>query len=128
MTASTFQAVDPTTGSAFGDPITEMSASDVSGLISKAVATKSSFAATSPKERAAILRAIGREIEARREKLIEVGIEIKELSKQEYKSLKDKITEKRSRGLAPAKTAGVQFEPTVNGVVFAIQNQLGDLR
>ena len=74
MTASTFQAVDPTTGSAFGDPITEMSASDVSGLISKAVATKSSFAATSPKERAVILRAIGREIEARREKLIEVGM------------------------------------------------------
>jgi hypothetical protein len=35
-----------------------------------------------------------------RKKLIEVGIEIKELSKHEYKSLKDKITEKRSRGLS----------------------------
>ena len=74
MTASTFQAVDPTTGSGFGDLITEMSASDVSGLISKAVATKSAFAATTPKERAAALRAIGSEIEARREKLIEVAM------------------------------------------------------
>ena len=74
MTASTFQAVDPTTGSAFGDPITEMSASDVSGLISKAVATKSAFAATSPKDRAAALRAIGIEIEARREKLVEAAM------------------------------------------------------
>ena len=74
MTASTFQGIDPTTGTAFGDAITEMSASDVSGLISKAVATKSAFAATTPKDRAAILRAIGAEIEARREKLIEIGM------------------------------------------------------
>ena len=44
--ASTFQAIDPTTGSAFGDQIAEMSASDVSGLISKAVATKTVFVAT----------------------------------------------------------------------------------
>jgi hypothetical protein len=48
MTSSTFQAVSPTTGLGFGDQITEMSASDVSGLISKAVATKSAFAATTP--------------------------------------------------------------------------------
>ncbi len=55
MSATTFQAIDPTTGLAFGDQIAEMSASDVSGLISKAVATKSAFAATTPKERAAAL-------------------------------------------------------------------------
>ena len=67
MTASTFQAVDPTTGSAFGDQISEMSASDVAGLISKAVATKSAFANTTPKERAAALRAIAESIEASRE-------------------------------------------------------------
>ena len=72
MTASTLQAIDPTTGLAFGDQIAEMSASDVSGLISKAVATKNSFAATTPKERAAALRAIGEAIEASREKLIEI--------------------------------------------------------
>ena len=72
MTATTFQAIDPTTGIAFGDQITEMSASDVAGLISKAVATKNSFAATTPKERAAALRAIGEAIESSREKLIEI--------------------------------------------------------
>ena len=55
MSASTFQAIDPTTGATFGDQIAEMSASDVSGLISKAVATKSAFAATTPKERAAAI-------------------------------------------------------------------------
>ena len=72
--AATFQAISPNTGLGFGDQITEMSASDVSGLISKAVATKSAFAATTPIERAAALRAIGAEIESRREKLIEVGM------------------------------------------------------
>lgn len=72
MSASTFQAVDPTTGTAFGDQISEMSASDVAGLISKAVATKSAFAKTSPKERAAALRAIAESIEASREKLVEI--------------------------------------------------------
>ena len=72
MTTTTFQAIDPTTGATFGDQIAEMSASDVSGLISKAVATKSAFAATTPKERAAALRAIGEAIEASREKLIEI--------------------------------------------------------
>ena len=75
MTAATFQAINPTTGSAFGDKISEMSASDVSGLISKAVATKTAFAATTPKERAAALRAIGDAIEASREKLIEITMQ-----------------------------------------------------
>ena len=77
MTASTtsaFQAIDPTTGTGFGDQITEMSALDVSGLISKALAAKNAFANTTPKERAAALRAIGAEIEASREKLIEVAM------------------------------------------------------
>ena len=72
MTAPTFQGIDPTTGEEFGDQFSEMSASDVSGLVSKAVAAKSAFANTTPKVRAAALRAIGAAIEESREKLIEV--------------------------------------------------------
>ncbi len=72
MTTTTFQGIDPTTGEAFGDQFSEMSASDVSGLVSKAVAAKSAFANTTPKVRAAALRAIGAAIEESREKLIEV--------------------------------------------------------
>jgi 2,5-dioxopentanoate dehydrogenase len=72
MTSSTFQAVDPTTGTAFGEQIAEASASDVAGLISRAVATTSSMANTTPVQRAAMLRAIAESIENSREKLIEI--------------------------------------------------------
>ena len=69
---TTFQAVDPTTGAGFGDAIAEMSKAEVDSLITKAAATAKDFAATSPAKRAAILRAIAAQVEASREKLIEV--------------------------------------------------------
>lgn len=72
MTSATFQAIDPTTGSTFGDAIKEMTKSEVESLIIKAANQKSALAKTSPKERAALLRAIAAAVEGKREKLIEV--------------------------------------------------------
>ena len=72
MTNATFQAIDPTTGSNFGSPITEMGKSEVEALINSAAAQKQSLAKTSPVERAALLRNIAASVEARREQLIEV--------------------------------------------------------
>ena len=69
---TTFQAVDPTTGEKFGATFNESSAQDVVDAIAKAAKTKVELAKATPAKRAAILRAIGVAVEARREKLIEV--------------------------------------------------------
>jgi len=71
----TFQAVDPSTGSAFGDQIAEMGKSEVDAVINRAAARAADFSATSPTKRAAILRAIATKVEASREKLIEVTMQ-----------------------------------------------------
>jgi NADP-dependent aldehyde dehydrogenase len=72
MTQATYQAIDPTTGTPFGDAINEMGKSEVESLITKAANQKAKLAATSPLERAAILRAIAAAVESKREQLIEV--------------------------------------------------------
>ena len=72
MTQATFQAIDPTTGTTFGDSIHEMSKSEVEALIKKAAAQKNKLAATSPTERATLLRNIAAAVESKREQLIEV--------------------------------------------------------
>ena len=72
MTNATFQAIDPTTGSNFGSPITEMGKNEIEALINSAAAQKQSLAKTTPVERAALLRNIAASVEARREQLIEV--------------------------------------------------------
>ena len=46
MTAATFQAIDPSTGAPFGDPIKEMDKSEVNALIEKAAAQKDALAKT----------------------------------------------------------------------------------
>ena len=69
MSATTFLAIDPTTGSTFGDPIAEMSKETVQGLISKAAKQKSALAQSSPAKRAELLRAIAAAVESKREKL-----------------------------------------------------------
>ncbi len=73
--STTFQAVDPITGSGFGDPIAEMNQSEVGSRITRAAATAADFSTTSPTKRAAILRAIAAKVEASREKLIEVTMQ-----------------------------------------------------
>ena len=72
MTAATFQAIDPSTGAPFGDPIKEMDKSEVNALIEKAAAQKDALAKTSPSQRAALLRSIAAAVESKREQLIEV--------------------------------------------------------
>lgn len=72
MSKATFQAIDPTTGATFGDAIHEMDQSEVNELIKKAAAQKTKLAATSPAERATLLRNIAAAVESNREKLIEV--------------------------------------------------------
>ena len=72
MSATTFLAVDPTTGNTFGDPISEMSKDAVQGLIARAAKEKSALAQSSPAKRAELLRAIAAAVESKREKLIEV--------------------------------------------------------
>ena len=72
MSSATFQAIDPITGTAFGNQISEMGKSEVEALITKAASQKNKLAATSPTERAALLRAIAAAVESKREKLIEV--------------------------------------------------------
>jgi NADP-dependent aldehyde dehydrogenase len=72
MTQSTYQAIDPTTGEAFGNLINEMGRSEVESLISRANNQREKLAASTPKERAAILRAIAKAVESKREELIEI--------------------------------------------------------
>ena len=72
MTQSTYQAIDPTTGEAFGNLINEMDRIEVEGLISRANNQREKLGASTPKERAAILRAIATAVESKREKLIEI--------------------------------------------------------
>ena len=72
MTQSTYQAIDPTTGEAFGNLINEMGKSEVESLISRANNQREKLAASTPKERAAILRAIATAVESKREELIAI--------------------------------------------------------
>jgi NADP-dependent aldehyde dehydrogenase len=70
--SATFQGIDPTTGTPFGDNFTEHTTGEINSIIEKAAATKATFGATSPEKRAAILRSIAKQVEAKREALIEV--------------------------------------------------------
>jgi NADP-dependent aldehyde dehydrogenase len=72
MTSATFQAIDPTTGTAFGAAINEMSKGEVEALITKAAAQKNTLAKSTPAKRAALIRAIAASIESKRDALIEV--------------------------------------------------------
>ena len=72
MTQSTYQAIDPTTGEAFGNLINEMGKSEVESLISRANNQREKLAASTPQERAAILRSIATVVESKREELIEI--------------------------------------------------------
>jgi 2,5-dioxopentanoate dehydrogenase len=72
MTQATFQAIDPTTGAAFGAAINEMAKSEVETLIGRAASQSENLAESSPKARAALLRAIALEVEGKRDQLIEI--------------------------------------------------------
>ena len=67
----TFRAVKPIDGTSYGAEIPEHNKTEVDALIAKAAATRNAIASQSPKERAALLRAIAAEIEAVRPSLIE---------------------------------------------------------
>ena len=67
----TFRAVKPVDGTFYGIEIPEHTKSEVDALIAKAATTSKAIASQSPKERAALLRAIAAEIEAVRQSLIE---------------------------------------------------------
>jgi NADP-dependent aldehyde dehydrogenase len=67
----TFRAVKPVDGSLYGAEIPEHTKPEVDTLIAKAAATRKAIASQSPKERAALLRAIATEIEAVRTNLVE---------------------------------------------------------
>jgi len=67
----TFRAVKPIDGTSYGAEIPEHNKTEVDALIEKAAATRNAIASQSPKERAALLRAIAAEIEAVRPSLIE---------------------------------------------------------
>jgi len=67
----TFRAVKPIDGTLYGAEIPEHTRSEVDALIAKAAATSKAIASQSPRERAALLRAIAAEIEAVRSSLVE---------------------------------------------------------
>jgi NADP-dependent aldehyde dehydrogenase len=67
----TFRAVKPIDGSSYGAQIPEHSKSEVDAFIVKAAAARDEIASQSPKQRAALLRAIAAEIEAVRPSLLE---------------------------------------------------------
>ena len=67
----TFRAVKPIDGTSYGAEIPEHSKSEVDAFIAKAALVKDAIASQSPKQRAALLRAIATEIEAVRPSLLE---------------------------------------------------------
>jgi len=73
MSLPTFQAVNPTDGLAFGPDYFEITHAQVSSAITRAAATRESFAALSLRARAALLESIAAEVEKSRADLVAVA-------------------------------------------------------
>jgi NADP-dependent aldehyde dehydrogenase len=71
--SKTFTAINPATGQAVGNSITENSFEEVTAAIAAAQKVKSQFAATSPTQRAALLDAIADSIESEKEELVKIS-------------------------------------------------------